>query len=242
MRVMPTMCAWTPDGRIDEFTYEVDRDRRFLATRKGQDFSAALNVIPYERKERVVAGELSESLYADLRAQGESGRLIHDFVDIFAWSVDFATDLHPGDTFRLLIEERKREGETAAYHRILAAELINKNRKLQAIYYQQGKSGAYYRPDGSSMKGMFLRSPLRYTRISSRFTKRRFHPVLKRYRPHFGVDYAAPRGTPVRSVADGVVIWAGRKGPNGNMVIVRHSNAYKTYYLHLSRYAPWPAP
>ena len=227
-----------PDGRIDEFTYEVDRDRRFLATRKGQDFSAALNVIPYERKERVVAGALSESLYADLRAQGESGRLIHDFVDIFAWSVDFATDLHPGDTFRLLIEERKREGEAAAYHRILAAELINKNRKLQAIYYQQGKSGAYYRPDGSSMKGMFLRSPLRYTRISSRFTKRRFHPVLKRYRPHFGVDYAAPRGTPVRSVADGVVIWAGRKGPNGNMVIVRHSNAYKTYYLHLSRYAP----
>ena len=226
------------NGRIQEFTYEIDREQRLLVTRKGQNFTATLSVIPYERKERVVVGALSESLYADLRAQGESSRLIHDFADIFAWSVDFATDLRPGDAFRLLIEEHEREGETATYHRILAAELVNQNRKLQAIYYQQGESGDYYRPDGSSMKGMFLRSPLRYTRISSRFTNRRFHPILKRYRPHFGVDYAAPHGTPVRSVADGVVVWAGRKGANGNMIIVRHNNAYKTYYLHLSRYAP----
>jgi murein DD-endopeptidase MepM/ murein hydrolase activator NlpD len=228
------------DGHIQQFTYEIDHRQHFVVNRKGQSFSGQLHAISYARNERLVVGELSESIYATLKAQGESSRLIHDFADIFAWSVDFATDLHQGDTFRLLIEEHEREGQPAEYHRILAAELINRNRTLRTIYYGQDDddAGGYYRPDGSSMQGMFLRSPLRYTRISSRFSLRRFHPVLKRYRPHLGVDYAAPRGTPVRSVADGTVNWVGRKGANGNMIVIGHNNTYKTYYLHLARYAP----
>lgn len=226
------------DGHIQQFTYEIDHRQRLVVKRKGQDFSGELSVIPYARNERLVVGELSESIYATLKAQGESTRLIRDFADIFAWSVDFATDLRQGDAFRLLIEEHVRKDQPAAYHRILAAELVNQNRKLQSIYYKHDNVGAYYRPDGSSMQGMFLRSPLRYTRISSRFSKRRFHPILKRYRPHLGIDYAAPRGTPVRSVADGIVDWVGRKGANGNMIVIRHHNAFKSYYLHLSRYAP----
>jgi murein DD-endopeptidase MepM/ murein hydrolase activator NlpD len=225
-------------GHILQFTYEIDHRQWLVVKRNGQGFSGQLNPISYARNERLVVGELSESIYATLRAQGESSRLIHDFADIFAWSVDFATDLHQGDAFRLLIEEHERKGKPAEYHRILAAELINRNRKLQSIYYKQDDVGGYYRPDGSSMQGMFLRSPLRYTRISSRFSLRRFHPVLKRYRPHLGVDYAAPHGTPVRSVADGTVVWVGRKGASGKMVVIGHHNAYKSYYLHLSRYAP----
>lgn len=225
-------------GQIQEFIYEIDHRQRLAVARDSQGFTGQLNVIPYERNERLVVGELSESIYATLKAQGESPRLIRDFADIFAWSVDFATDLRQGDAFRLLIEEHVRKGQPAEYHRILAAELTNHKRKLQTIYYDHDDVGGYYRPDGRSMQGMFLRSPLRYTRISSPFSQRRFHPILKRYRPHLGVDYAAPRGTPVRSVADGIVSWVGRKGANGNMIVVSHHHAYKSYYLHLSRYAP----
>ncbi len=226
------------NGQIQQLTYEIDHRQRLVVKRKGQRFTGQIKVIPYARNERLVVGELSESLYATLKAQGESTRLIRDFADIFAWSVDFATDLRRGDSFRLLIEEHVRKGKPAEYHRILAAELINRKRKLQTVYFSHNKVSGYYRPAGRSMQGMFLRSPLRYTRISSRFTRRRFHPILKRYRPHLGIDYAAPRGTPVRSVAAGRVIWVGRKGANGKMVVIRHHNAYKSYYLHLSRYAP----
>jgi murein DD-endopeptidase MepM/ murein hydrolase activator NlpD len=226
------------EGHLQEFIYDIDHQQRLVVTRKGDSFAGQRHTIPFTRNERVVVGELSESIYAALKTQGESSRLIHDFADIFAWSVDFATDIQPGDTFRLLIEEHVRQGQPAEYHRILAAELINRNRKLQTVYYDHDDIGGYYQPDGSSMQGMFLRSPLRYTRISSNFTRRRFHPILKRYHPHLGIDYAAPRGTPVRSVAEGTVTWAGRKGANGNLIIVRHHNGYQSYYLHLARFAP----
>ncbi len=225
-------------GQVEQFTYEIDHRRRLVVKRSGQGFVGKLKVIPYTRSERLVVGELSDSIYATLKAQGESTRLIRDFADIFASSVDFATDLRRGDSFRLLIEEHVRKDKPAEYYRILAAELINRKRTLQTVYYDHNNVGGYYRPDGRSMQGKFLRSPLRYTRISSRFTRRRFHPILKRYRPHLGIDYAAPRGTPVRSVADGKVEWVGRKGPNGKMVVIRHHRVYKSYYLHLSRYAP----
>ncbi len=225
-------------GRIEQFTYEIDHRQRLIVKRAGTGFAGKVKVTPYERSERLVVGELSDSIYATLKAQGESTRMVRDFADIFASSVDFDTDLRHGDTFRLLIEEHVRKGQSAEYHRILAAELINRKRTLQTVYYDHDNIGGYYRPDGRSMQGMFLRSPLRYTRISSRFTRRRFHPILKRYRPHLGIDYAAPRGTPVRSVADGKVEWVGRKGPNGKMVVIRHHRIYKSFYLHLSRYAP----
>ncbi len=228
----------TASGQVEEFIYEIDHRKRLTVTRSDRGFVGKVKVIPYARSERLVAGELSDSIYATLKAQGESTRLIRDFADIFASSVDFATDLRRGDSFRLLIEEHVRKDQPAEYHRILAAELINRKRTLQTIYYNHDNVGGYYRPDGRSMQGKFLRSPLRYTRISSGFTRRRFHPILKRYRPHLGIDFAAPRGTPVRSVADGVVQWVGRKGANGKMVVIRHHQVYKSYYLHLSRYAP----
>lgn len=225
-------------GQVEEFTYEIDHRKRLVVKRGDRGFAGKIKVIPYARSERLVVGELSESIYATLKAQGESTRLIRDFADIFASSVDFATDLRRGDSFRLLIEEHVRKDQPAEYYRILAAELINRKRTLQTVYYNHNNIGGYYRPDGRSMQGKFLRSPLRYTRISSGFSRRRFHPILKRYRPHFGIDYAAPRGTPVRSVADGTVEWVGRKGANGKMVVIRHHRVYKSYYLHLSRYAP----
>jgi murein DD-endopeptidase MepM/ murein hydrolase activator NlpD len=225
------------DGTLQHFAYEIDAQRRLEVARDAQTFVAQIEPIHYERRERVLSGHIDASLYMALINQGESSQLVSDFAHIFAWSVDFDTDLQPGDSFRLLIEERWRSGQVPQYHRILAAELVNKDRVLQALYYVHNTQGAYYQPDGRSMRGMFLRSPLQYTRISSVFSPRRFHPVLKRYRPHLGVDYAAPYGTPVRSVAAGTVKWAGRKGANGKMVKIYHDNTYTTYYLHLSRIA-----
>lgn len=226
----------SPEGELQRFTYEIDSQRQLQVERQQQTFVGRVEPIHYARRERVVSGRIDDTLYATLTARGESSRLVGDFADIFAWSIDFYTDLRQGDIFRLLIEERWRHGNAPRYHRILAAELVNKGRVLEAVYYAHDNQGAYYQPDGRSLRGMFLRSPLRYTRISSRFSHRRLHPILKRYRPHLGIDYAAPSGTPVRSVGAGTVQWAGRKGANGKMVKIRHDKTYTTYYLHLSRF------
>jgi murein DD-endopeptidase MepM/ murein hydrolase activator NlpD len=185
-----------------------------------------------------VESTIRGSLYAALAARKENLQIAADLVDIFAWDVDFHTDLRAGDRVRVLIEEF-HHGKSATYHRILAAELVNQRRVLQAVYYPpEGENGAFYRPDGRAMRRMFLASPLKYARISSGFSYSRFHPILKVSRPHLGVDYAAPRGTPVYSVGDGVVEWAGTKGGGGTMLTIRHDSVYATHYLHLARFAP----
>jgi murein DD-endopeptidase MepM/ murein hydrolase activator NlpD len=231
------------DGSLRRFRYEIDFARRFEVERQGAGFVGRIDTMASELRERVVQGVIHGSLYDALATQGEAPQIAADLVEIFAWYIDFHTDLRDGDTFRALIEEQYRDGEHVDYRRILAAELVNRQRVLRAVYYASDDDSsaqatrAYYRPDGRAMRRMFLRSPLRYTRISSGFSYRRFHPVLKRYRPHLGIDYAAPRGTAVHSVADGLVKWVGRKGANGNMIKIQHKRGYTTYYLHLSRFA-----
>jgi murein DD-endopeptidase MepM/ murein hydrolase activator NlpD len=199
--------------------------------------SAATPASTPGRRERVIQGTIRGSLYKALRTQGGTPQMAHDLVEILTWDVDFQTDVRAGDRFHLLIEERSRHGKFT-YHRILAAELGNKQRRVQAVYYPpQEEDGAYYRPNGQSLRRMFLSAPVRYTRISSAFSYSRRHPVLNTYRPHLGIDYAAPTGTPVRSVGDGVITWAGMKGGGGKTVEIRHDGTYSTYYLHLSRIA-----
>jgi murein DD-endopeptidase MepM/ murein hydrolase activator NlpD len=228
----------TADGLLQRFVYEVDTQHRLEVERQGQTFCGRLVPIASEPQERVVHGIIRGSLYKALASQGETSKLAADLADIFAWEIDFSKDVRDGDTFRLLIQESSQDGTVVDSQRILAAELVNQGRVIQAVYYApDGTEGAYYHPDGRSLRRLFLRSPLRYTRISSGFSRRRLHPILGQYRPHFGIDYAAPRGTPVRSVADGVVVQAGRQGANGNMIKIRHNRVYSTYYLHLSRFA-----
>jgi murein DD-endopeptidase MepM/ murein hydrolase activator NlpD len=186
----------------------------------------------------VIHGVIRGSLYEALAAQGEVAKIAADLADIFAWEIDFSKDVHAGDAFRVLIQEALQEGPGVDYHRILAAEIVNRGRVIRAVYYApDGDKGAYYHPDGRALRRMFLRSPLHYTRISSPFSHRRLHPILSHYLPHYGIDYAAPMGTPVHSVADGIVVQAGQKGASGNMVEIRHNHMYATSYLHLSRFA-----
>ena len=236
----PYAISVTQDGHLHRFDYDITTRRRLQVLRRGSGFNAHIVPIAYVHKQRVIQGTIHGSLHDSLVALGETSQIAIDLADIFAWDIDFNTDLRNGDTFRLMIDEHYQDDKFVRYNRILAAEVINQQRLFQAVYYppkDASGNGDYYRPDGTSMRRMFLRSPLRYTRISSRFSQRRFHPILKRYRPHLGIDYAAPSGTPVHSVADGTVVWVGRKGPNGKMVKIRHNDVYTTYYLHLSRYA-----
>ena len=226
------------DGLLQRFVYDIDAQYRLEVERRGQTFYGKRVPMAQAYQERVVHGIIRSTLYEALAAQGEAPKIAADLADIFAWEIDFSKEVRAGDAFRILVQEALQDGTGVDYHRILAAEIVTQGRVSRVVYYApDGDKGAYYDPDGRAVRRLFLRSPLRYTRISSPFSRRRLHPILGHYQPHYGIDYAAPKGTPVHSVADGVVVQAGRKRANGNMVEIRHNHLYTTYYLHLSRVA-----
>jgi murein DD-endopeptidase MepM/ murein hydrolase activator NlpD len=199
------------------------------------------DVTPEIRTE-VREGEVRTSLWEAVDAGGISAQTMLDLVQIFESSFDFAADTRAGDGFRLLVEARYANGTYVEDGRILAAQYVTEDETLAAVAFEVDGRVTYYDPDGRSMKKMFLRSPLQFTRISSGFTYRRLHPVLGGVRPHLAIDYAAPTGTPVWAVADGTVLFAGRKDGNGIQVLLQHRAGYKTYYNHLSRLAKGVRP
>jgi murein DD-endopeptidase MepM/ murein hydrolase activator NlpD len=159
------------------------------------------------------------------------------FVEAFEGQVNFALQARKGDVFRIIVDEERVDGEFLRYGRVHALEYDGQRTgKVQAFYYQAGNTqGQFYDDSGRAMQGGWLRTPLRYDRLSSGYNPRRFHPILKRRVPHLGVDYAASTGTPVWAAADGRVTFAGRKGPNGNLVVIRHGRGFETAYAHLHR-------
>ena len=183
-----------------------------------------------------VEGELTDFLESSLVRAGGLPQLGVAMSLVLQWDLDFNRDLQPGDRFDVLYEEVWLDGERAEVGDILALSYETRGRELVAYRHPERGRG-YYDAEGRPLQRMFLRSPLPFTRITSRFTNRRFHPVLKVYRPHYGIDLGAPTGTPVRSTASGTVIYAGRKRQTGKMVKVRHANGYVTAYLHLSGFA-----
>jgi len=216
-------------------TYQIDDERQLRVVRTGSGFEAKEIGIQYEIKTEFLEGTIEDSLVAALGGDPERVRLALELSDIFSWDVDFATDLRKGDSFRIAVEERWLNGRFQGYRNILAAEFVNAGAVYRAYRYEvEGKAG-YYDEEGKSLRKAFLKAPLNYRRITSRFTASRMHPILKIRRPHFGVDYAAPRGTPVQAMGDGVVRFAGTKGPNGKLVILAHPGGYRTSYGHLSR-------
>jgi murein DD-endopeptidase MepM/ murein hydrolase activator NlpD len=161
-----------------------------------------------------------------------------NLADIFAWDIDFILDIRQGDSFQALVEKRYREGQPAGYGRILAAEFTNQGATFQAFLYKDGdKHPDYYDAKGQSLRKAFLKAPLSFSRISSGFTMRRFHPITKTWKAHPAIDYAAPRGTPIKSVGDGVIIKKGYTRGNGNYVKIRHNGSYETIYLHMKGFA-----
>jgi murein DD-endopeptidase MepM/ murein hydrolase activator NlpD len=217
---------------------EETRSTRTVESAQAGDFHSEIRTIPSETETAGVSGTIQGSLFESVIAGGEKPELAMRLAEIFGWDLDFYTDPRPGDTFRIVVEKKKlANGETAAYGRILVAEYNNAGRPYRAVLFRDVTGHpAYFTPDGKAMKKAFLHSPLKFAAaITSHFSAHRFHPILKEYRPHLGIDYAAPTGTPVQTIGDGRVTFAGRKGGAGNLIEIQHTNGYTTYYMHLSR-------
>ena len=202
----------------------------------------SIPVWTYERPVEIVSKKadvtINSSLWNDMIAAGATPDLIVSIADIYAWTVDFF-GLQKGDRFRILYSEKMCEGESIGIEKVSYAEFHRGETCLPAVYFDQGDGGnTYWNEKGESMRKAFLKAPLKFTRISSGYSLHRLHPVHGTVRAHTGVDYAAPTGTPVRSIGDGTVLSAGwGKGGAGNMVKIRHNSVYTTAYLHLSKMA-----
>lgn len=225
-------------GTLRAIRYRIDTDRVLLVSRVDNDFHSEIKTIPSRTETAGVTGKIQDSLFDAAKQAGEKPELAMRLADIFGWDLDFYTDPRAGDTFRVVVEKKiLANGEFAGYGRILAAEYDNDGRTYRAVlFHDPAGNPAYYTPEGKSMKKVFLHSPLKFAaRITSHFSLDRYHPILKVYRPHLGTDYAAPAGTPVQTVGDGRVIYAGWKGEDGRLVKIQHANGYATFYMHLSR-------
>ena len=234
------------DGTLRRFEYHIDNDE-FLRVDREESSSAvfAATRVPYVKTEEETAltgaiDERNSSLVAALNNHGENVNLAIELAKVFSGEIDFNNDLRRGDHFNVLFEKRYLDDQFVEYGDIVATEFHNDGRTVRAFSFTlpEDDESHYYDAEGRSLKRFFLKSPFRFEpRVTSRFSYRRLHPVLGTHRPHLGVDYGAPTGTPVVAVANGRVISAARSGGSGNMVRLEHNNGYQTYYLHLSRFA-----
>ena len=225
-------------GRLLMLAYAPSRWVRFEVSDDGSGWKAHRTEVEPEVRIEIRQGKVQRSLWDAVESGAVAPAVLLDLVQIFESDFDFTADTRAGDQFRLLVETRYAQGVPVDHGRVLAAQYVSDGRVLTGVGFDGADRFAYYDPDGRSLKKMFLRSPLQFSRISSGFTYRRPHPILGGVRPHLAIDYAAPTGTPVWAVADGVVQFAGRMGGNGIQVRLRHRGGYDTYYNHLSRIAP----
>ena len=211
-----------------------------LHIQRGEDHSFSSQVINYQLDAYPVyrEGRIENSLFEAAANADIPEDVIMDLVAIFGWDIDFSLDIRSGDRFGIVYEELYKDDVKIRNGRILSAEFINNGKTYRAVYYTDPKGDSdYFTPDGKSMRKAFLRSPVEFSRISSRFSNKRWHPVLSKWRSHKGVDYAARRGTPVRASGDGKIVFAGTKGGYGRLIVIRHGGRYTTAYGHLHRYA-----
>jgi murein DD-endopeptidase MepM/ murein hydrolase activator NlpD len=229
---------YVQDGRVTEYQYEPD-DRRILRVHFDDD-PPVLNVepIPYEVFRVPVSGIIKDSLFAAVEAIGEKPSLAMDLADLFAWQVDFFRDLRTGDSFTVLVDKYYRDGKFVRYGKIQAARFVNNgNKHMGILFAPAGGREDYFDETGGSLRKQFLKSPLRFRRISSGFSRRRLHPVTGKVTSHFGIDYAASIGTPVMSIGDGKVLFKKHDSVNGRIVKIRHNGTYSTAYAHMNSFA-----
>ncbi|MEF9427097.1 MAG: M23 family metallopeptidase [Candidatus Mariimomonas ferrooxydans] len=220
---------------IKSFRYSID-DFQYLKVIKEQDsFIAKKGRVPYDKRSSLIQGTIKDNLNNSVGNSREHLLLAYDLVEIFEYEIDFVTELREGDSYRLLVEELWLDGIFKRYGNIVAAKFLNNGKTYEAYRYEVDGKADYYDTKGRFLKKALLRSPLRFKYISSGFSYKRKHPILKIKRPHLGVDYAAPRGTPVSTAGSGTVKYSGWKGQFGKAVIIKHPNGYETYYGHLSR-------
>ncbi|MGC9324061.1 MAG: peptidoglycan DD-metalloendopeptidase family protein [Desulfomonilia bacterium] len=216
---------------IDSLTYlDVEPDEGV--------FKASTRTLEVDVRHERAEGSIASSLYESAVKAGLSPEVVMELSDIFAWDINFFTDIRDGDTYTVLYETYFVEGSFKGYGRVVAARFINQGREHLAVYYDNGNGTAgYYDEQGKPIRKLFLKAPLNYRRISSGFTYKRKHPVFHVVRPHLGVDYAAPTGTPIVALGSGKIIFKGWSNGFGHSIQIKHPNGYVTYYGHLSRYA-----
>jgi len=217
---------------------ELDLTTSLLVKRDDGSFTATFVDRPIEHRRRLAFGRISSSLFESGAEAGLSDKVIMNLAGIFAWDVDFVLDIRRDDSYYVLFEQVWQDGEYVSDGEIVAAEFNNNGRTYQAVRYidDDGRSD-YFTPEGRSVRKAFIRAPVDFSRISSRFNPSRRHPILNTIRAHRGVDYAAPAGTPIKASGDGKVIFRGVKGGYGNTVILQHGGNITTLYAHMSRYA-----
>ncbi len=226
------------DKQLQRLDYKLSVTQTIKVIRKadGSFETSSITRVPEQRTTHA-SGQINSSLFLAGQRAGLSDNLTMEVASIFGWDVDFALDIREGDSFTVLYDELYLDGEKIGDGNIIAAEFVNQGRSYKAVRFTDDDGiSNYYTPDGKSMRKAFLRTPVAFSRISSRFDLSRKHPVLNRIRAHKGVDYAAARGTPIKSTGDGKIIFRGTKGGYGKTVIVQHGNTYQTLYAHLNNY------
>lgn len=222
-------------GGFKQMRYALDEARYLLVEKAGDTLTTQLQERQIIAEVTETEGVIESSLFMAAKGAGLSDAMIMNLANIFGWDIDFVLDIRKGDRFMLVYEKLYREGEFLRDGRILAATFINQGERFQAIWFEQGEVADYFAPDGRNMRKAFLRAPLNFSYISSSFNPRRMHPVLKRVRPHNGIDYYAPPGTPVYTAGDGTVIRSAYSKSNGHHVFVKHANSIVTKYLHFTK-------
>lgn len=233
----------THDGQLLAIQFERNDGTSMTVRRMNDSFVSEESNAVVETRVVMRSGRILSSLYGATDSAGIPDSIANQLAETFSTSMDFREDLRRGDTFSVIYTVDYRNGEPVAAGKLLAAEFINAGKPYRAVLFRDanGREG-YYTPEGESLKKGFLRSPLEFSRVTSSFSNSRKHPVYGFHRAHTGVDFGAPTGTRVKATGDATVTFAGRKGGYGNLVILRHSNGYETYYAHLSAFAPGTRP
>ena len=225
-------------GQMISVSYPLSALKRLTVELEGNAVKEAIiSDIEFDTVQRTVSADIRSSLYLAGQNAGLSNNLIMEMVRIFGWDIDFVQDIRVGDQFHVVFDEYQKDGEKLSDGQILAAEFTTQGHTYRAFRFEDEEGRpSYFTENGESMLGTFLRSPVEFSRISSRFGKRK-HPISKKWKAHKGVDYAASRGTPIRATADGKVISAGRNGGYGKTVVIRHAGRFTTLYAHMNGYA-----
>lgn len=229
----------TADGELLTLRYFFGNEELFLMEKTDDVFKMTEQSIELDTQIHMKSGVINSSLFAATDNAGIPNNIAMQLTEIFASGIDFYRDLRQGDRFTVVYETFSNDnGKRAKTGRVLAVEFINKGKSHQAIYFKASNGAdGYYTPEGESLRKAFLLSPLTFSRVSSGFTNARFHPILKEWRAHRGIDYAAPTGTPVRATANGIISFSGSQKGYGNLVVLKHNGKYESAYGHLSRFA-----
>jgi murein DD-endopeptidase MepM/ murein hydrolase activator NlpD len=226
-RLIELTARWSADDR-DQFS-------RLSIKREGESFSQTLENVPFKVTTRLASGTIQTSLYAATDDANIPDAVANQIASIFSGDIDFQRGLRKGDRFSVVFESLEADGEALRTGRVVSAEFVNAGKTLQAFWFEEpGSKGGYYNAEGRSLRHAYLASPLTFSRITSGF-KMRFHPILQTWKAHLGVDYGAPQGTPILSVGNGIVDFAGVQGGYGNVVIIKHNNQNTTLYAHMSK-------